>query len=100
MTDDCRTGRAGTVFTISQVNPLGDQAVFDDEDGRSGCRWGSSCGYEVGDDGWILDSDEDRILMLPPPWQSESKVHRVWNGKFLALLLCEQPTPVILELEP
>ena len=64
------------------------------------CPWGSSRGYEVADDGWILGGGGTRLLMLPPLWRSPRSVDRVWNGKFLALLHCALPEPVILELEP
>ena len=62
-----------------------------------GCPWGSSRGYRITDDWWILGPDGRRLLMLPPPWRSEP-VRRVWKGQFLALLHREIPEPVILEL--
>ena len=63
-----------------------------------GYHWGSTHGYQVTDDWWILGPDRKRLLMLPPPWQSYP-VHRVWNGQFLALLHGGLSEPVILELE-
>ena len=63
----------------------------------AGYPWESSCGYEVTDDWWILDPDGKRLLMLPPPWQS-NVVPRVWKGQFLAFLHRGLPGPVILEL--
>ena len=62
-----------------------------------GCPWGSSCGYRVTDDWWVLGPDGKRLLMLPPTWQSRP-LHRVWRGKFLALLHRGLSEPVILEL--
>ena len=64
-----------------------------------GYPWGSSRGYRVTKDWWILGPDGKRLLMLPPPWQSYA-VLRVWKGKFLALLHCGLSEPVILEVEP
>ena len=69
-------------------------------DGLWGCPWGSPHGYKVTIDGWTLSGDEKRLLMLPPLWQSQLDVDRVWNGKFLALLHGTLPEPVILELDP
>ena len=62
-----------------------------------GYPWGSSCGYRVTDDWWVLSPDGERLLMFPPTWQSHP-IHRVWKGKFLALLHCGLLEPVILEL--
>lgn len=70
------------------------------EDGSCGFPWGSSRGYKVTDDGWILGAGRRRLLMLPPLLQSRLRVCRVWNGEFLALLHGAPPEPVILELEP
>ena len=64
-----------------------------------GCPWGSSRGYQVTNDWWILGPDGKRLLMLPPRWQSYV-VHRVWKGQFLALLHGGLLEPVILEMEP
>ena len=63
-----------------------------------GNPWGSSCGYRLTKDWWILGPDGKRLLMLPPPWQSYA-ADRVWKGQFLALLHRGLPEPVILELE-
>ena len=63
-----------------------------------GNPWGSSPGYRVTNDWWILGPDENRLLMLPPPWQSYV-VRRVWKGRFLALVHGGRSEPVILELE-
>jgi len=67
-------------------------------DPPEGYPWGSSHGYWVTDDWWILDPDGKRLLMLPPPWQSYA-VRRVWKGKFLALLHGGLSEPVILEVD-
>ena len=63
-----------------------------------GYPWGSSRGYRV-TDGWILGPDKKRLLLLPPPWQSNHPNLRVWKGKFLALLHGGLLEPGILELE-
>jgi len=64
-----------------------------------GYPWASPCGYRVTDDWWILGPDGKRLMMLPPPWQSNA-VQRVWKGKLLALLHGGLSEPVILELVP
>ena len=61
------------------------------------CPWGSSEGYQVTKDGWILGLDGKQLLMLPPPWQS-GVAERAWNGQFLALLHASLTEPVIIEL--
>ena len=63
-----------------------------------GYPWGSSRGYQVTNDWWILGPDGRQLLMLPPPWQSGDAVRRVWKGQFLALLHIGLSEPVILEL--
>ena len=68
------------------------------EDPPEGYPWGSSRGYRVTDDWWIIGPDGKRLLMLPPPWQSYA-VQRVWKGQFLALLHRGLSEAVILELE-
>jgi len=64
-----------------------------------GCPWGSSCGYQVTNDWWILGPGGKRLLMLPPPWQSYP-TRRVWKGQFLGLLHREPPEAIILDLNP
>ena len=64
-----------------------------------GCPWGSSFGYQVTNDWWILGPGGKRLLMLPPPWQSYA-TQQVWKGKFLALLHRGLSEPVILDLNP
>jgi WD40 repeat protein len=70
----------------------------DVENPPEGYPWGSSHGYQVTGDWWILSSDGKRLFMLPPPWQSHA-VRRIWNGRFLVLLHGGLSEPVILELE-
>ena len=71
----------------------------DIEDPPEGYPWGSSRGYRVTNDWWILGPDGKRLLMLPPPWRSYA-VWRVWKGQFLALLHGGLSEVVILELSP
>jgi len=73
------------------------EQTVDIEDPPEGYPWGSSLGCRVTDDWWILGPDGKRLLMLPPPWQSDM-VQRVWKGRFLALLHGGLSEPVILEL--
>ncbi|KAF9786322.1 hypothetical protein BJ322DRAFT_781146 [Thelephora terrestris] len=73
--------------------------VRDIECGPRESPWRSSLGYKVTNDGWVLDLEGKRLLMLPPPWQSDAAL-RVWNGHFLALLHGSLPESVILDFEP
>ena len=68
------------------------------ENPPEGYPWGSSLGYRVTDDWWVLGPDGKRLLTLPPSWQSSAS-RRVWEGQFLALLHGRLSEPVILELE-
>ena len=96
----CATDNEAEVFTIAKDALDRTKSAVDIGDGSLGCPWGSSRGYKVTHDSWVLGADGKRLLMLPPLWQSQFKVDRVWNGKFLALLHDELLEPVILELEP
>jgi hypothetical protein len=98
----CATEEAeATVLTITQDTLDHTKTVPESEYGTWGCPWGSSCGYQVTSEGWVLRQDGKRLLMLPPLWRSSFGVREVaWNGKFLALLHKALPEPVILELEP
>ena len=87
-----------SIYTITQDALKCAKNSVDIEKGSRGCPWGSSHGYKVTADGWILGADERRLLMLPPLWRSDV-VQRVWSGQFLALLHGLLPEPVILELE-
>jgi len=73
--------------------------IVDIKDPPEGYPWGSSYGYQVTNDWWILGPDGKRLLMLPPPWQSHA-VRRMWKGQFLALMHCGLPEAVILDLDP
>ena len=57
----------------------------------------SSHGCQVMDGGWVLSSTGKRLLWLPPRWRSE-EIHRMWSGRFLALLHGGLPEAVVLEL--
>ncbi|KAF9646732.1 hypothetical protein BDM02DRAFT_3188576 [Thelephora ganbajun] len=63
-----------------------------------GFPWQSPCGYEVTDGGWVLGPSGKWLIWLPPSWRSR-KQDRMWSRRFLTLLDCELPEPVILELE-
>ena len=88
------------VYTVTQGGLDCTRTSADIEDESWGHPWGSSCGYRVTKDGWILSASGKRLLMLPNPWQWPYRIHRVWNGKYLAWLHNTLPGPVILELEP
>lgn len=97
------SGEAG-VWTINDEDPNSTEMVCCDgsavgpQHPPEGYPWGSSRGYRVTDDGWVLGPDGKRLLMLPPPWRSYA-VRRTWNGRFLALLHGGLPELVVLELE-
>ena len=63
-----------------------------------GFPWHSSCGYQVTDDGWILNSRGKRLLWLPHQWRSNMERRR-WGGKILALVNTGLLEILILELE-
>ena len=96
----CAIDKGAKVFEITPDGLHNIETVADIEDASWGCPWVSSLGYRVTSDGWILGAGGKRLLMLPPLWRSPSKVDRVWNGKFVALLHGGLPEPIILELEP
>ena len=93
-------GNKGQVRLITTEGTLEDPIPIGDiENGQWGCPHGSSRGYKVTNDGWIVSPSRKRLLMLPPHWRSEI-MRRVWNGQFLGLLHGTLPEAVILELEP
>ena len=96
----CTRHSDAEVFTIAPDALNHTMTVVDIEQGSWGCPWGSSHGYKVADDGWILGGGGKRLLMLPPLWRSLKPVNQVWNGRFLAHLCGALPGPVILEFEP
>jgi len=61
-----------------------------------GYLWESSHGYDVTDDGWILDSRKKRVMWLPHHWRVFE--YRIWNERFVALFDPGLPEPVIIEL--
>jgi WD40 repeat protein len=65
---------------------------------QQGFPWQSSRGYQVTDDGWIINSRGKRLLWLPHRWQSGWMARR-WDEHFLALLHGGLPEPVILDLK-
>ena len=84
-----------TRSSITKLNSLGDNHI---ERPSSGLPWHSSCGYQVTDDGWILNTSGRHLLWLPHQWRLR-KAERRWNGKFLGLFCRGLPEVVILELE-
>jgi WD40 repeat protein len=88
------------VFTIPQDTFYHAKNVPVIKYGAWGCPWGSSCGYQITEEGWVFRRDGKRLLMLPPLWRSSFGAKEVvWNGKFLGLLHGALLEPVILELE-
>lgn len=95
----CAADSEAEVFTIDCDTVNQTNTAVDIEDGLWGCPWGSSHGYKVTDEGWVLGAGGKRLIMLPPLWQSDG-VGRVWSERYLALLHGGLPEIVILELEP
>jgi hypothetical protein len=105
--DGCNVWCADYFSGESEVWRVGGEMVLEKLDHKVGIEhppegypWGSSRGYRVTEDWWILGPDGKRLLMLPPPWRSIYAVQRVWKGQFLALLHEGLSEPVILEMEP
>ena len=96
----CISGDSGFLLTITQDHLDEIKSGIDVGDESLECPWGSSRGYTVTYEGWILGTGGKRMLMIPPLWRSLLTVERVWSGKFLALLHGTLLEPVILELEP
>ena len=63
-----------------------------------GCPRRSSRGYDVTDDGWILDSRKKRVMWLPHRWRKLYERGQMWDGRFLGFLNFELPEPIIVEL--
>ena len=61
-----------------------------------GYPWESSYGYQVTDDGWVLDSSRKQLLWLPHHWRRHD-IFRMWNGRFFAISHGELPEVVVLE---
>ena len=66
---------------------------------QSSFPWLSPHGYQVLDDGWILCSNERRLVLLPHHWQQDFRIERKWSGKFLAVWNRNLSEPLILKLE-
>ena len=64
----------------------------------NGFPWHSSCGYQVTDDGWILNPSGKQLLWLPHHWRS-MMTERRWSGKCFTVLHSGLPEAIILDLE-
>ena len=80
------------------IELISEPSRVDPQNPPEGYPWESSYGYQTTNDRWVLSPAGKRLLMLPPPWQSDA-VWRMWNGQFLVLLHGGLMEPVILELE-
>ena len=71
---------------------------------ESGWSWNnlfSSYGYHVKRDSeWVTDSRGRKLLWLPPAWRTRDGSDVRWDGKFLGLLGCHRPKPIIIEFQP
>ena len=73
-----------------------DVGLVDIGEGRYGCPY-TSPDYKITDDGWVLGSRGERVLILPSLWRPVDLSKRIWNGQFLALVHGALPQAVILE---
>ena len=62
-----------------------------------GHPWESSCGYQVTDDGWILNPSGKWLFWLPPHWRVQ-RGGMMWSGQFLSSLVVPGPEAIILEV--
>ena len=71
------------------------------EDGQPLFNLSSPCGHYVGmGSQWVMDSGGSKLLWLPPAWRAGGLDRVKWNGHFLALLLRDNPEPIIIEFQP
>ena len=81
-----------TESDLIKLEPLGPTAHP-----LGGFPWQSCYGFEIAQNGWILDSCGKRLLWLPRHWRL-GDMCRKWSGQFLGLLNDELlPEAVILE---
>ena len=65
----------------------------------SGLPWNSPDGCQDTDNGWILGSNKNWLLCLPPHLQSNVKTQKKWSRKLLAVWNGNSLEPCIFELE-
>ena len=58
----------------------------------------SSHGYDITDDGWILNSRKKQLMWLPHHWREVYEEDHMWDRRFLGLLNWELPELIIVEL--
>ena len=97
----CATGN-GVVDKWAIVKHDGSEAIeleqlWKEQKPQSGLSWHSPCGYQVTDDGWVLNLRGKQLLWLPHQWQS-MEVKRRCSGKFVAVFPIGLSEPLILEL--
>jgi WD40 repeat protein len=61
--------------------------------------WHSPCGYQVTDDGWVLNPSGKLLLWLPHHLRQDRITERKWSKRFLAIWNELMPGPCILNLE-
>ena len=49
--------------------------------------------------GWVVDSRGSKLLWLPPVWRAGYWDKVRWDGNFLALIISNQPEPIIIEFQ-
>jgi len=85
----------------SESNSLEMESLDPAQCQKSGYPWTPPSGYRIAHDGWVFGRSGRRLLWLPPHWRLRKRIRMslcVWSGRFLALLHCELPEPVILEV--
>ena len=74
------------------------EGLMENEEPLRELPWESPHGYQVTNDGWILNPNGKQLLWLPHHWRSEM-IERKWSGKVLAMWSSASPEAVILDFE-
>ena len=90
------TTKGWAIIKDSEPNFLKMEYLGETSCPSGGYPWASPHYYNITDDGWVLNSNWERLLWLPPHWRSK-EMDRMWSGRFLALLHGQLPEPTILE---
>lgn len=98
----CATGSGAvdkwTIIKDSESKAIKLEKLWKEERPHIGFPWHSSSGYQITDDGWVLNPWKKQLLWLPHQWWS-TKVKRRWSGNFFTLFCIGLQEPIILELD-
>ena len=93
-------------FNYQKLDMVGDWSPTKVTSGSPGgkCSWSNlftSHGYHAKTgSGWVMDSDGNKLLWLPPNWRARVWKEERWEGNFLALVGGCNPVPIIIEFPP